>query len=161
MSQISRALLRTVPIATVAIALLGAAAVVVPAYAGPTFERGGFAINGYDPVAYFVVGQPVAGSADYSVKHAGATYLFSSAANRDRFVAEPERFAPQFGGFCAYGVSGGYKAKTDPQAFTVVNNRLYLNYNLKVQEQWRADREALVQKAERLWPEVAKTEKVH
>ena len=141
-------------------AAAGALAMVLPAWAGNTFERNGLALRGHDPVAYFTDGQPMLGSKAFSAVHAGATYVFTSAAHRDRFVAQPERYLPQFGGFCAFGVAGGYKAAIDPAAFSIVEGKLYLNYSPKVQERWRADMSGFIQRAERQWPQVEKTEKV-
>ena len=129
--------------------------------AGATFERDGAAISGYDAVAYFRENQPRQGSKDFSARHEGATYLFSSAANRDIFAAQPDKYAPQFGGYCAYGASRGYKAATDPKAFTITGDKLYLNYNQQVQDPWRADMPALLKKAEAQWQQVSKTEKVY
>jgi YHS domain-containing protein len=132
--------------------LLGAAA-----FAGTYFEKGGAAIDGYDPVAYFKQHKPVKGSADYTTTHGGSTFHFASAANRDAFVADPARYAPQYGGFCAYAVANGYKAKIEPDAFTLVNGKLYLNYDQSIQRRWRRDIPGYIRKGDRNWPEVAKT----
>src|SRR5689334_10995420 len=93
----------------------------------------GLALKGHDPVAYFTAGRPQRGLERLRVEHAGAAYLFASAENRDAFLANPNRFLPQYGGYCAFGVSGGYKADVDPAAFSIVDGRLYLNYNAAVQ----------------------------
>src|SRR5688500_3164495 len=82
--------------------------------------RGGLAIDGYDPVAYFTEGRPVKGDPRFTQAHRGATYHFMSAASRDLFVKEPDRYLPQFGGFCAYAVSRNYTADTDPLAWKIV-----------------------------------------
>ena len=162
MTTIRLALSRLLPTLLVAAALATSLVGVTAAYAGgATFERAGAAISGYDPVAYFRENQPRQGSRDFSAAHGGATYLFSSAANRDIFVAQPDKYAPQFGGYCAYGASRGYKAATDPKAFSVVDDKLYLNYNTQVQDLWRADIPGLVKKAEAQWPQVRQTEKVY
>ena len=153
---------RFLPKLLIATAWASSLAGVTVAYAaGATFERDGAAISGYDPVAYFRESQPRQGSKDFSARHEGATYLFSSAANRDIFAAQPDKYAPQFGGYCAYGASRGYKAATDPKAFTITGDKLYLNYNQQVQDTWRADMPALLKKAEAQWQQVSKTEKVY
>lgn len=130
------------------------------ASAGEFFETNGVAIEGYDPVAYFTDQQARPGKVDFKAEYKGSVFYFLSAANRARFQATPEAFAPQFGGFCAYGMAGGYKAKIDPQAFTVINDKLYLNYNAKVQTEWNKDRAGYLVKAEAQWPSVSKQSKV-
>lgn len=126
------------------------------ALAGAYFELGGAAIGGYDPVAYFKQNKPVKGSAAYTATHEGSTFHFASAANRDAFVADPGRYAPQYGGFCAYAVANGYKAKIEPDAFTIVNGKLYLNYDQSIQRRWRRDIPGYIKKGDRNWPEVLK-----
>jgi len=128
--------------------------------AGSVNEEKGLAIRGFDPVAYFTQGRPVVGLAKYKARHGGATFRFATAANRDSFVARPERWAPAYGGFCAYGTSQGYKAAIHPAAFTIVEGRLYLNYNAEVKKKWSEDVPGYIEKADRNWPTVAKTEKV-
>lgn len=136
-------------------------AVATAAWAGEYFEKDGAAIRGHDPVAYFKDGKPVKGSAEHRFEHKGSTFHFVSKANRDAFAAEPERYAPQYGGYCAFGMSGGYKAAIDPAAFMVREGKLYLNYNRDVQKQWSADVPGHVNKADRNWPVVSKHTKVH
>ena len=138
--------------------ILGAALAAIPAAAkdkDPVFTaRGNLAIRGYDPVAYFTEGKAVKGSRDFAHDWQGATWRFSSAENRDRFAADPNMYAPQYGGYCAWAVSRDYTAPTDPDAFTVVNGKLYLNYNRKIMEQWLEDRDANIETADRNWPAV-------
>jgi YHS domain-containing protein len=110
------------------------------------------AIHGYDPVAYFTQGKPVQGSRQFAVTHGDATYHFSSAANRDAFAAAPARYLPAYGGFCAYGVVLGKKFDVDPEAWKVVDGRLYLNLNKKIQATWLADVPGNIAKAETNWP---------
>ena len=98
------------------------------------------AIKGYDPVAYFDQSKPVKGSSKHKFEWMGAEWRFSSEKNRDAFAADPERWAPQYGGYCAWAVSQGYTAGIDPAAWTVVGEKLYLNYSKKVQAQWEEDR---------------------
>lgn len=144
--------------------MLAAVALVMslaPAGAGEINDIDGPAINGYDPVAYFTEKKPVVGSPVYTAVHKGATFRFSSAANRDAFVASPDRFTPQYGGFCAYGASRGYKAKIDPAAWTIVDDKLYLNYSLTAQATWTQDKPGYIAKADKSWPEVSKHDKVN
>jgi YHS domain-containing protein len=128
--------------------------------AGDFFEQDGVAIKGYDPVAYFTDKKPAKGSPSYKAEFRGSTFQFASAANRDVFAAAPAKYAPQYNGYCAFGVAGGYKAAIDPAAFTVVDDKLYLNYNRGVQSQWRADVPGFIAKADRNWPKVATQTKV-
>lgn len=114
-------------------------------------DKDGVAANGYDLVAYFTENDPVSGSPKISVTHAGATYRFSSEANRDLFAAEPEKYLPLYGGYCAYGVANGYKVKTDPDAFSIVDGKLYLNYSTGVQRRWKQDIAGYVAKADSNW----------
>lgn len=109
------------------------------------------AIQGYDPVAYFTDSKPVKGNPENVLEWEGANWYFSSQDNLDKFQDDPERYAPQYGGFCAYGVANGYKVKTEPEAWAIVEGKLYLNYDLKVQKQWNADREGLIRKANENW----------
>jgi YHS domain-containing protein len=112
----------------------------------------GTAIEGYDPVAYFEEGRPVEGDSDYTHEWMGATWYFASAANRDLFAADPQKYAPQYGGYCAWAVSQGYTAEIDPQAWTVVDDKLYLNYSLDVRKQWQQDVPGNITKADGNWP---------
>jgi YHS domain-containing protein len=130
------------------------------AAAGEYFEKDGAAIRGYDPVAYFTEGKPVKGSPDYKAEYKGSTFHFGSKANRDAFAADPAKYAPQYGGFCAFGTAGGYKAATDPSAFTVVGNKLYLNYNQDVRKKWSSDIPGYVATADRKWPDVTRQTKI-
>ena len=114
----------------------------------------GVAVGGYDPVAYFTDGKPVPGNPAITLDHEGATWRFSSEANREAFRAEPTKYAPQFGGYCAWAVASGYTAKGDPQAWTIANGKLYLNYNKSVQKGWEQDIPGNVNKGEANWPKV-------
>lgn len=116
----------------------------------------GVAIKGYDPVAYFTAGKPVKGSADFVYEWNGAEWRFAKAANRDAFKADPVKYAPQYGGYCAWAVSRGYTAGIDPEAWKIVNDRLYLNYSPKVQAQWSEDIPGNISKAEENWPKILK-----
>lgn len=99
----------------------------------------GIAIKGYDPVAYFLQIKAVAGTDRYSTDWSGSKWKFFSQVNLDSFKLVPEKYAPQYGGYCVYGCSENHKAPTDPNAFTIVCNKLYLNYSLKVKEIWLKD----------------------
>lgn len=136
------------------------AASVVSASAGQYFERNGAAIEGYDPVAYFTEQKAVKGSLDFSAEHEGSTFYFASEAHHEAFANDPEQFAPQYGGYCAYGMAKGYKAATDPDAFTVVSDKLYLNYSESVRVQWLSDVTGYVRRADANWPAVNKLTKV-
>ena len=132
-----------------------------PAWAGEFFERDGLALSGHDAVAYFNGGPPVKGVAGFKAEFKGSAFLFASQAHRDAFAADPAKYAPQYGGFCAFGLAGGYKAATDPAAYSVVNGKLYLNYNRAVQTRWSADVPGFIAKADKNWPSVATQTKVH
>lgn len=114
----------------------------------------GTAIDGTDPVAYFTMGKPVKGSSDFAHDWNGATFHFASAENRDAFAASPEKYAPQYGGYCAWAVSQGYTAATDPEAWTIVDGKLYLNYNKSVQSTWEQDIPGNIAAGDGNWPKV-------
>ena len=118
------------------------------------FSNNGAAINGYDPVAYFREGKPVEGNVEYAVEWEGATWLFSNEDNQSEFEKNPSEFAPQYGGYCAYAVSRGYTATTVPEAWRIVDNKLYLNYSLNVRRIWEKDTAGNIQKANINWPDV-------
>ncbi len=117
-------------------------------------DSSGLALKGYDPVAYFTEKRPVQGKAEFTAPHAGATYRFASAANRDAFAAAPGKYAPQYGGYCAFGMASGYKAPIEPDAWTVVDGKLYLNYNQSVRSRWASDIPGFLRKADANWPVV-------
>jgi len=110
------------------------------------------AINGYDPVAYFTESKPVKGSAEYSYEWKGTNWLFSSRQNLDSFSLHPEKYAPQYGGYCAYGCSRGKKVVTDPNAWTIVDGKLYLNKSLEVKELWLTEQKKRIEMADKNWP---------
>lgn len=122
------------------------------AEAGTVYTSGGVAIEGYDPVAYFKAGKPVKGSKEFTAKHEGATWRFASTANRDAFAANPQSYAPQYGGFCAWAVSQGYTAEIDPDAWKIVGGKLYLNYSPGVQRRWAKDIPGNISKGDANWP---------
>jgi len=122
------------------------------------FQTGGVAIHGYDPVAYFQDQKPVKGKKDFQYSWMGTTWRFASNENLELFKANPEKYAPQYGGYCAYGMSAGYAAPTEPDAWTVIDGKLYLNFNKQVQKMWNKDIPGYVVKADRNWPQIPKKE---
>ncbi len=126
-----------------------------PAQAGTVvFIAEGAAIEGYDPVAYFTDGKAVPGKDGITHEWMGATWKFANAEHRDAFAADPGKYAPQYGGFCAWAVSQGYTAKIDPAAWRIENGKLYLNYSKSVQARWAKDIPGNVAKADANWPEI-------
>ncbi len=124
------------------------------ARAGVVNTDGGPAVGGYDPVAYFSEGRAVMGQPGIAAEHDGGVYRFASDANRAAFLADPAKYLPQYGGWCAYGMARGYKAVVDPRAFAIVDGRLYLNYNAGIQAQWRRNTAAEISRADGNWPQV-------
>jgi len=114
----------------------------------------GTAADGYDVVAYFVGGKATKGSSDFIHEWNGAKWRFSSEENRLLFAENPEKYAPQYGGYCAYAVSNGYTASVDPNAFSIVGGKLYLNYSPSVKQTWEKDIPGYISKAEKFWPKV-------
>ena len=112
------------------------------------------AINGYDPVSYHKE-KPVKGTEDHSYEWKDATWYFASEENLALFKTDPERYAPQFGGYCAYGMAEGHKAPTQPDAWTIVDGKLYFNYNKEVLSTWRENRDEFIKQAEGNWPSVS------
>jgi YHS domain-containing protein len=114
----------------------------------------GVAIKGYDPVAYFTDGGPVKGKKEFQYEWRGAKWQFASAGHRDLFKADPGKYAPQYGGYCAYAVSQGKTADIDPDAWDIVNGKLYLNLSKDVQKIWSKDIPGYIKKADRNWPHI-------
>jgi len=119
-------------------------------------NRNGVAINGYDAVAYFTRNAAIKGSSSFSTRHKGAKYYFSSDANRAAFKSNPSKYAPQYGGFCAYAVSKGSTASVEVDKFTIVRGKLYLNYNGTVLSIWRQDKAGNISKANKNWPGISR-----
>ncbi len=122
------------------------------------FTTNGKAIRGYDVVAFFSESKPVQGNESFSYTWKDATWLFSSKENLELFKMNPEKYAPQYGGYCAYGMSGGYKAPTVIETWKILNGKLYFNYSLKVQELWNKDQPGFIQKADLNWEKVREKE---
>lgn len=148
----------------IAIAAAGFFATMTPALAGPEINTTvgivtangkpalGLAVHGYDVVSYFTAGKPVKGDAKFAVIQSEATYRFSSQANLDTFKANPAKYEPAYGGFCAYGVSVGAKFDGDPTLWKIVDGKLYLNLDPGIQEEWSKDISGNIKKAEVNWP---------
>jgi YHS domain-containing protein len=111
------------------------------------------AVRGFDTVAYFTEQKPVGGKKEFSHEWNGAKWFFSSEENKNLFVADPEKYAPQFGGYCAWAVSHGYTADGDPEAWKIVDGKLYLNYNQDVKKKWEAEQDKLIKDGEKNWSE--------
>lgn len=118
------------------------------------FNTSNDAIRGYDPVAYFTDGKPVKGSENLTYQWKEANWHFSSKDNLDLFMKNPEKYAPQYGGYCAYGMSEGHKAPTDPKAWTIVDGKLYLNYSLDVKQSWVKNQKERIGQADKNWPQI-------
>ena len=114
----------------------------------------GKAIRGYDPVAYFKESQPVEGQSDFKHEWMGATWYFASQENLDDFVKNPEQFAPQYGGYCAWAVSQNYTASIDPKAWHIHEGKLYLNYSKEVQDKWSQNIPGNIKEGDKNWPEI-------
>lgn len=112
------------------------------------------AVSGYDPVTYFREGRAVKGTDDFVYTWKGANWNFSSAENLAAFKANPENFAPQFGGYCAFAVAEGHTASADPEVWTIVDGKLYLNYNTEVRSRWKWDVPGNIAKGDKNWPGV-------
>lgn len=109
------------------------------------------ALRGVDPVSYFTESKPVQGDVEINAEHNGAVYRFASEANKALFTADPEKYAPQFGGYCAFGLAKGFKFDGDPNVWKIVDDKLYVNLSPKVGELWKADTATLIKDAETQW----------
>lgn len=118
------------------------------------YAPGGVALQGYDPVAYFTTGKPVKGSPDHALMWRGATWYFASAESQEAFEMNPQAYAPQYGGYCAYAMTKGAISPTAPEAFAVAGGQLYLTYSTEVRAIWEEDIDGNVALADLHWPEV-------
>jgi YHS domain-containing protein len=145
-------------IAAFAVATLATFSVVAPAYADQAPVYTGIlsrvAVSGYDPVAYFTDGRPVRGNQQFSTTYAGYEYRFASAEHLATFSADPARYVPQYGGYCAWAVSQGYTASADPMNWRIVDGKLYLNYNDEIQRRWEQNIPGHIRDANANWPAV-------
>jgi YHS domain-containing protein len=134
----------------------------IPAFAQTktllNLDKSGIAIEGYDPVAFFTQNRPVKGNPQFESKYNGARYLFVSAEDKSTFDANPAKYEPQFGGFCAYGVSQGHTAPVKIEAFQIVNGRLIMQYDLSVKKEFNKDQQENLQKADKNWPAIVTKE---
>lgn len=117
-------------------------------------DSNGVAIQGYDPVSYFVNGKPMKGSQEFSAEFGGATYYFSSMEHQAVFKANPEKYIPQYGGYCAYGLAYGSKAPVEVDKFSIVDGKLYLNFNGDIQSRWSKDVPGFIAKANKNWQNI-------
>ncbi len=143
----------------IAAAFAAPLALAIPAQAdGGIFvgvEGQSIAVSGYDTVSYFQGnGVPVKGDARFSVKHDGAEWLFSSQANANKFKENPDAYAPQYGGHCAWAMSRGSLAPGDPTLYKVEGGKLYLNFNRDVQQTWLGDIAGFIAKSDPAWSKI-------
>jgi YHS domain-containing protein len=139
----------------IAIGASSAAHAIDPIYTGLFSD---LAVGGYDPVAYFAEGIPVEGSGEYTHEWKGATWRFSSARNLELFQADPEKYAPEYGGYCAYAVANGVTAPGDPEVWRIVEGRLYLNVSESIQTEWERDIPGYIRSADSNWPRLLEGE---
>lgn len=115
------------------------------------FAEDGIAIRGTDAVAYFTEGKPIPGRQEFAYEWQGVTWLFSSAEHRDLFASNPRAYAPQYGGFCAYGMSYGALVSIMPEAWSIMDGKLYLNYSIALQKKWKEDTARYIDQANLNW----------
>lgn len=115
------------------------------------FAPEGLALRGYDPVAIFKESEALMGFDSLSYTWKNVSWRFVSRENLEAFINHPDMYAPQYGGYCAYGVSRGYKARTEIDTWTIVDDKLYFNYNLNVKKEWEKDREKRIKSADEHW----------
>lgn len=118
------------------------------------FQEDGAAIRGYDTVAYFTQEKAVKGSDQFTADYEDAVWHFASAENRDRFLKNPAKYAPQYDGYCAFGASQGYVVPVDPTQWTIRDGKLYLNYSHKVSQRWNEEPDYFIREANAKWPEI-------
>lgn len=123
------------------------------------FVKNGYAIGGTDPVAYFTKGEPVQGSSSFTAEYQGVTWKFASAEHRDLFKADPAKYAPQYGGYCAFGASKGLKVPVIPEAWKIVDGKLYLNNNRNVHKRFEQEYAEIIHDADLNWKIIKSTPK--
>ncbi len=138
----------------IALTIVIAASLNAAAQQSEVFTTEGKAIRGYDPVAFFKESKAVKGYDSLAYTFKDAQWLFSSKENLEAFKKDPDHYIPQYGGYCAYGTAAGHKAPTQTDTWTIVNDKLYFNYNMKVKQSWMKDQSALIEKADKQWPVV-------
>lgn len=115
----------------------------------------GLAVHGFDVVAFFTEGKPVQGDARFAAVHKAATYRFASQQSLDAFKANPTKYEPAYGGYCAYGISVGAKFDGDPRFWKIVDGKLYLNLDAGIQKAWLKNVPGAIKKADINWPKLA------
>jgi YHS domain-containing protein len=125
----------------------------------PVNAKKGVAIRGYDPVAYFEMGKPIQGKEDHGYSWRGVMWHFANEANKKLFSAAPEKYAPQFGGYCAFAASRNYVYDADPTFWKIVDGKLYLNYNAEAKAEWEKDITGNIAKGNTNWPGLLKNNK--
>jgi len=152
-SMILRRMFKTGLVAAVALCFIARSA---EGGVDPVNKDNGVAMHGFDPVAYFVNGEPVKGNKKFAYEWMGAIWYFASMENKRLFEENPEKYSPQFGGYCAWAVSQNYTADGDPNAWKIVDGKLYVNYNKDVQKMWEQGHPGLITKGNRNWPRLIK-----
>jgi YHS domain-containing protein len=117
-------------------------------------DNSGYALSGHDPVAYFTDKKPAKGNEKFTENYQGAKYAFASEKNRDTFKADPAKYVPQYGGYCAYAAALGKKADGDPSQWAVVDGKLYINYNAAISQRWQAKQAEFIQQADAKWAQL-------
>ena len=139
----------------VSVGLFFATVVVLPASAGDfesvNKDSSSVAIEGYDSVAYFTMSRPVEGKGEFKHVWRDAEWRFSSAEHRDMFAGDPERYAPRYGGYCAFGMAMGYVVRIDPEAWVIVEDKLYLNYDEGFAEDFENNAPKEIARADENW----------
>ena len=143
-------------ISTVCAAFALATLIAPSARASDVNQTDGLALRGFDPVAYFTQNKAVLGKPQLTAEYHGVTYEFATKEDQSAFQADPEKYVPQFGGFCAFATSVGVKADADPHEFVVSNGKLYVNNNEQAQKLFQQDVAGNIEKADHNWPGVAK-----
>jgi len=143
---------------TAALGIAGCGSTDVSPTPAVNLTGGDLAIQGYDPVAYFTVGEPTPGDPAITTVHDGATYRFSSEDHRRQFIQNPERYQPAYGGYCAYAIALNQIAGIDPNQWAIVDDTLYLNANPVAQGLWDFDRRGNIQAGDRYWAAYPKIE---
>lgn len=123
-----------------------------------SYQPNGIAIRGYDTVAYFTQARPVEGDDQFTTEWQGATWKFSSQEHLDLFTTDPEKYAPQYGGYCAYGVAQNNLVKIEPDQWTIHDDKLYLNYNAKLNKEWKKDIPGFIKTADKLFDSLLETQ---
>jgi len=153
----SRTTIGRITVLAIALATMSMLAVLAKDKSEPVNKQSnGLAIKGYDAVAYFNEGKAVKGRSEFQHEWMGAKWYFASAANRDLFAKSPEKYAPQFGGYCAWAVSNNYVYDADPEIWKVVEGKLYFNYNQSARRMWEQDIPGRIRKGQENWPSLHK-----